>query len=76
MATLLRLRPFDGLENFSSFTSIRRALESEGIDVLREKGVHLMPFQLPVHGLLQWCDQRFQVCRGLMINLCVLGRKR
>ena len=74
-ATKLKLRPFDGLENFSSFKLIRRALASEGVTVVREYGLHLFPFQLGMHGFSQWCDRHLQLLRCIMINLCVLGRK-
>jgi 2-polyprenyl-3-methyl-5-hydroxy-6-metoxy-1,4-benzoquinol methylase len=75
LATALRLRPFDGWENFSSWRGIRRTLASCGMRVLREVGLHLFPFQLRCHGLSRWCDARLQVCRGVMINICVLARK-
>ena len=74
-ATVLKLRPFDGLEKFSTFSSIRRTLEESGATVLREKGLHLFPFQLHFHGLSRWCDGHLQGLRMLMINLCVLARK-
>ena len=76
LATALRLRPFDGHERFSSWAGIRRVLREAGVDVVREEGLHLFPFQLPLHRLSSWCDRRLQALRPLMINLCVLGRKR
>lgn len=75
MATLLKLRPFDGLENFSSFSRIRRTLEAAGLEVLEEYGLHLFPFQLPLHAISRWCDQNLQFLQTLMINICILGRK-
>jgi len=74
-ATALRLRPFDGLEEFSTFSSIRSALEKSGAVVLREKGLHLFPFQFRLYRLSRWCDEHLQRLRPLMINLCVLARK-
>jgi 2-polyprenyl-6-hydroxyphenyl methylase/3-demethylubiquinone-9 3-methyltransferase len=74
-ATILRLRPFDGYENFSSFRSIRRLLRSTGMEVLAQKGLHLFPFQLGLHGLSHRLDERLQALKSLMINLCVLARK-
>ncbi|MEQ4721873.1 methyltransferase domain-containing protein [Nonomuraea sp. B19D2] len=76
LATRLGLRPFDGFENFSTWRSLRAPLEESGITVLREKGLHLFPFQLGAHGLSRRCDARLQSLRSLMINLCLLGRKR
>ena len=76
LATAMRLRPFDGHERFSSWSSVRRTLAASGVDVVREFGLHLFPFQFPLHRLSTWCDRRLQALRPLMINLCVLGRKR
>lgn len=74
-ATVLRFRPFAGLEEFSTFSSIRKTLESSGTVVLREKGLHLFPFQFHMYRMSRWCDRNLQVMRRLMINLCVLARK-
>jgi 2-polyprenyl-3-methyl-5-hydroxy-6-metoxy-1,4-benzoquinol methylase len=76
VATVVGFRPFDGLENFSSFRSIRRVLNAQGVEVVQEKGLHLFPFQLRAHQLSRWCDDHLQALRFLMINLCVLGRKK
>jgi 2-polyprenyl-3-methyl-5-hydroxy-6-metoxy-1,4-benzoquinol methylase len=74
-ATLIRARPFDGHENFSSSRGIRRTLEGCDMHVVREAGLHLWPFQLPLHPLSRWADQHLQIARHLMINICVLARK-
>jgi 2-polyprenyl-6-hydroxyphenyl methylase/3-demethylubiquinone-9 3-methyltransferase len=74
-ATMLKFRPFDGLEKFSTFASIRKTLESSSVEVVREKGLHLFPFQFHLYGLSRWCDENLQGLRHLMINLCVLARK-
>jgi SAM-dependent methyltransferase len=74
-ATWLRLRPFDGLEHFSTLTRIRASLKRSGVRVVRETGLHLWPFQLPLRGLSRWADENLQSLRGAMINLCVLGHK-
>jgi len=75
-ATVLKLRPFDGLENFSTWRGIRRTCECAGIDVVREFGLHLYPFQFGVHKFSNWIDENLQNYRGIMINICILGRKR
>jgi 2-polyprenyl-3-methyl-5-hydroxy-6-metoxy-1,4-benzoquinol methylase len=75
-ATRLKLRPFEGYENFNTFGRMRQALEDSGSVVLREKGLHLFPFQFRLRWLSRWCDQHLQSLRGLMINLCVLAKKQ
>ena len=75
LATALRLRPFDGHENFSSWSAVRRALRSHGATIVAERGLHLFPFQFGLHPLSRWCDRHLQAARPLMINICVLARK-
>jgi 2-polyprenyl-3-methyl-5-hydroxy-6-metoxy-1,4-benzoquinol methylase len=75
-ATALKLRPFDGHENFSSWRCLRKTLERASIAVVREQGLHLFPFQLGLQAFSTWCDRNLQIARGVMINICILGRKR
>lgn len=75
MASRLRLRPYDGHENFSTWRGLRRLLAENGARVERELGVHLYPFQLGAPGLSRWCDAHLQGLRAAMINICVLARK-
>ena len=75
LATKLRLRPFDGYERFLSWGQVRETLQSSGMILKRERGLHLFPFQVPLNRLSRWCDGRLQSLRGGMINLCVLAEK-
>ena len=74
-ATAIGVRPFDGLENFSSWRSIRHIVQREGASVVEERGLHLFPFQLPLHRISRWSDRHLQHLRPLMINICVLVHK-
>jgi 2-polyprenyl-3-methyl-5-hydroxy-6-metoxy-1,4-benzoquinol methylase len=75
LASATGMRPFDGLENFSSWRSIRSALTHAGARIVRERGLHLVPFQFGLDSLSGWCDRHLQPFRGLMINICVLAQK-
>ncbi len=75
LATLLRLRPFHGHENFSWWSGIGGTLEESGTRIIREYGLHLVPFRLAPRTLLTWCDSHLQALRCLMINICVLAQK-
>jgi 2-polyprenyl-3-methyl-5-hydroxy-6-metoxy-1,4-benzoquinol methylase len=75
-ATRMKLRPFDGYENFSSWTGLRRTLDECGVDIVSEYGLHLIPFQFRLHRLSRWLDRYVQPMRLCMINICILGRKR
>lgn len=74
-ATAIGARPFDGLENFSSWRSVRRTIRKNGASVVHERGLHLFPFQLPLRRLSRWSDRHLQLLRPFMINICVLARK-
>lgn len=75
LATLVRLRPFDGYENFSRWGGLRRTLRAAGMDIVREHGLHLIPFQFKLHKLSRWFDRHCQWARACMINICFLARK-
>jgi 2-polyprenyl-6-hydroxyphenyl methylase/3-demethylubiquinone-9 3-methyltransferase len=74
-ATVARARPFNGFENFSSWRSLRKRIRANGLEIRKETGLHLFPFQLPLHGLSRWCDARLQFLRPAMINICILAQK-
>ena len=76
MATAMKLRPFDGYENFSSWKSLRNTLTESNIEIRKEKGLHLFPFQFSyLNNMSTWCDNHLQFSRNLMINLCIFGQK-
>ncbi|MEM6955477.1 MAG: class I SAM-dependent methyltransferase [Myxococcota bacterium] len=75
LATILRLRPFDGHENFSTWGKLRRIVRSEGLVVESEIGLHLFPFQFRAHGLSRFLDTHAQGLRSAMINLCILAHR-
>ncbi len=76
LASRIRARRFDGLENFISWSAFRDALEGNGVGILRESGLHLFPFQIPFHGVSRWCDRNLQRLSFVMINMCIMGRKQ
>ena len=74
-ASAVKLRPFDGYENFSTWASLRGGFKRAGATVLQERGLHLFPFQTRAYGALRWCDDHLQTFKLFMINLCVLAMK-
>lgn len=75
-ATWARLRPFDGYENFSSWRRLRQTLVENDMEIVREHGLHLIPFQLRLHRFSRWLDRHCQWLRSCMINICFLARKK
>jgi 2-polyprenyl-3-methyl-5-hydroxy-6-metoxy-1,4-benzoquinol methylase len=74
-ATAVGIRPFDGYENFSSWRTLRQTIRQGGAFIVREQGLHLFPFQLPLHSVSRWCDRHLQGLRPVMINICLLAQK-
>ena len=72
IASALRLRPYDGYENFLWPSTLRRALESAGGRVVEHRGIHLWPFQIEaLHGASRWVDRFGGRLLPLMINQCI-----
>jgi 2-polyprenyl-3-methyl-5-hydroxy-6-metoxy-1,4-benzoquinol methylase len=75
LATAIGARPFDGYENFSSWRSLRSTIRQAGASIVQERGLHLFPFQIPLHVLSTWGDRHLQGLRPVMINICLLAQK-
>jgi 2-polyprenyl-3-methyl-5-hydroxy-6-metoxy-1,4-benzoquinol methylase len=72
LASALRLRPYDGYENFVKPSQLRAVLEHAGGKVIDHRGIHLWPFQLTyAHSLLRKIDKHGRYLLPIMINQCV-----
>jgi 2-polyprenyl-6-hydroxyphenyl methylase/3-demethylubiquinone-9 3-methyltransferase len=78
LATKLRLRPYEGIENWMRFGDLRRGLERDGVDVLEHRGFNAVPFVHPVLYRLNDRLDRFGMGPPgrFMINMMAVGRKR
>ncbi len=74
-ASGLRMRAFNGYENFSTLGFLERRMQKNGLRMHRAMGLHLFPFQLGMHGMSRWMDTHLQAFKLLMINFCVLAQK-
>lgn len=76
VANGLGLRPYEGYENWVSWGGLRRICGAAGVVIERQRGFHLLPFQLALlHPLLRLADRAGASLGPLMINLAVLARK-
>lgn len=75
LATVLKLRPFSGLENFSTWKSLEKVLSQNNMQLELKKGLHLFPFQFRMFKLSRFFDKHFQCLSFLMINLCIKAKK-
>jgi 2-polyprenyl-3-methyl-5-hydroxy-6-metoxy-1,4-benzoquinol methylase len=76
IANLLKLRPYEGYENWLWWPELRRYVSAEGLEIERMKGFHLIPFVLPAtHGLLRRIDRFGDWLGPAMLNIAVRARK-
>jgi len=78
LATAVKLRPFDGYENFPSFRALERFADDSGLRVRSHVGLHPWPFQIRwLWRLSRWVDRRYGAgpWSRLMINQAILADK-
>lgn len=76
-ATAMKLRPYNGNENFSWPAAARRVLESSGIRVERCFGFNLLPLFTPAFdGLHRMLDRAGTALAPLYVNIALTGTKR
>src|SRR5689334_16668235 len=77
LANALGIRPYLGLENWPSWSSLRNWSQANGIEIREHIGLHLFPFVLkPTHGLLRMLDRAGSQLGPLYVNQCLVGIKR
>jgi|ERR1039458_1422301 2-polyprenyl-6-hydroxyphenyl methylase/3-demethylubiquinone-9 3-methyltransferase len=78
LASRLKLRPFEGIENFLGWQELERACAVNALEISAHIGFHPWPFQLKLWSLSQAVDKRFGhgAWARFMINQAILARKR
>ena len=77
LAELLRIRRFEGIENWLSRPALRRAIVESGGEIIGTAGLHILPFQLtPLLPVIRLVNERGQWLKPLMINQCWIAQKR
>jgi len=76
IANKLRLRPYEGYENWVGWFELQRWLKEIGFSVIEIKGIHLFPFLFPfTYKLLRYFDKFGKVVGPIMLNICVKAAK-
>ncbi len=76
VANLLKLRPYEGYENWVGWSALRQLVTSAGLTIDRMRGFHLFPFVVPwTHGLLRRADAHGDRLGPIMLNLGVRAHK-
>jgi SAM-dependent methyltransferase len=77
LAELLRIRQFEGIENWLSRPALRRTIVDGGGEIIGTAGLHILPFQLtPLLPAIRLVNDQGQWLKPLMINQCWIARKR
>ena len=77
LAELLRIRRFEGIENWLSRSAVRRTIVEGGGEIIGTTGLHILPFQLTaLLPLIRLINERGQWLKPLMINQCWIARKK
>jgi 2-polyprenyl-6-hydroxyphenyl methylase/3-demethylubiquinone-9 3-methyltransferase len=77
LAELLRIRRFEGIENWLSRPALHRTIVASGGEIIGTSGLHILPFQLtPLLPVIRLINDRGQWLKPLMINQCWIARKR
>jgi SAM-dependent methyltransferase len=77
LAELLRIRRFEGIENWLSRSATRRTIVESGGEIIGTAGLHILPFQLTLLlPVIRWVNDHGQWLKPLMINQCWIARKR
>ncbi len=67
---------YEGYENWVSAGELHRAVERSGLTVIREEGIHVLPWHVIPKSLLRRADEAVRkVSFGLSVNLALLARR-
>jgi len=76
IANKLKLRPYEGLENWISWSQLNKKLTIIGFKVEDRLGIHLFPFLHPfIYPILDFFHKFNSILRPFMLNMAVKCRK-
>lgn len=76
IAEIFKLRPYQGLENWTSWFTMKKYVKNAGFQLLRMKGVHLFPFVVSALNPVLNFFHRFSNALGpVMVNIVVKAKK-
>lgn len=77
IAQKLKLRPYEGYENWMTSNELRRQLQEAGFEIKRFFGFNIFPFIFKgLHKLIDFCDTFGSFLHPVMINLAVKAIKK
>ncbi len=77
LANRLKLRPYEGIENWPRWSDLRSWVERENVRVIDQRGIHLFPFQMRLlHPILKFLDRFGRVSGPVCVNQAILALKQ
>jgi len=77
LANTLKIRPYEGIENWVGYSGLKRELEAAGFSILHYRGFHLLPFQINfLHPFLLFMDKFGDKAGMIYINIATSCRKQ
>lgn len=76
IANAMKIRPYEGYENWVGWLELKRWLMAEGMIIEQYRGIHLFPFSLSwTTPILRFFDRFGCVLGPIMVNIAVKARK-
>ena len=77
LANKLKLRPYEGIENWPRWSDFHSWFEHENVRILDRRGIHLFPFQVPLfHPVLKYLDRFGRFLGPVCVNQAILAMKQ
>ena len=77
IANALKLRPYEGYENWVTYGGLRNRLANNNIDLEVYRGFHLFPFIIGLFNpFLRFMDRYGKALGPVMLNIAAVGKKR
>jgi ubiquinone/menaquinone biosynthesis C-methylase UbiE len=76
LANKFHWRPYQGIENWPSWSQLRRWVEQESAHIMEMRGIHLFPFQVSLlHPILKFLDRFGRLLGPLCVNQALVAVK-
>lgn len=77
LANKLKLRPYQGLENWVSWRTLKHTVQDLGFEIERMQGIHLFPFVIGfLHPVLDYFHRFSQPLGPVMLNMALRAKKK
>lgn len=77
LSNKLNLRPYQGLENWSSWNDLSTYCNQYNLTIEKRRGIHLFPFIFSfTHSILDALDIFHPITKSIMVNMAIAAKKK